>query len=75
LKKDLEKKARKDKMSQNINQNAGEKAGKKQPILKITKGKLGSKAKKKDKDSDDERAGDKGKAQQREIKGMEEMYW
>ena len=43
------------------------------PILKITKGKLGVKTKKKD--DDDEGAQDKSKMQQREIKGMEEMHW
>jgi len=48
--------------------------GKKQPILKITKGKLGSKAKKKDHD-DDPNAAANAKVSQREIKGMEEMYW
>ena len=42
--------------------------------MKITKGKLGSKAKKKDGD-DDEAAKAKGKNQQLEIKGMEEMHW
>lgn len=42
------------------------------PILKITKGKLGVKTKKKD---DDDEPQDKGKMQQREIKGMEEMHW
>jgi hypothetical protein len=43
------------------------------PILKITKGKLGVKTKKKD--DDDEGQQDKGKMMQREIKGMEEMHW
>jgi len=47
--------------------------GKKQPILKITKGKLGNKTKKRD-DGDDD-ANKKSKQTVREIRGMEEMYW
>jgi IS4 transposase len=47
---------------------------KKQPILKITKGKLGNKMKKRD-DDDDDGDKNKNKMQIREIKGMEEMYW
>lgn len=47
---------------------------KKVPILKITKGKLGTKTKKKDND-DDDGAADKNKMVTREIKGMEEMHW
>lgn len=42
--------------------------------MKITKGKLGTKTKKKDND-DDEGAADKNKMVTREIKGMEEMHW
>jgi hypothetical protein len=44
------------------------------PILKITKGKLGNKTKKKDVDEDDGGA-NKNNLQQREIRGMEEMHW
>lgn len=62
LQKDLEKKARKDKMEQNNNPAAGAAVGKKQPILRITKGKLGSKTKKKDMD-DDARSGANAKTQ------------
>ena len=40
------------------------------PILKITKGKLGTKTKKKDTD-DDDAAGDKNKMVTREIKEMD----
>jgi len=47
---------------------------KKVPILKITKGKLGTKTKKKDTD-DDDGAADRNKMVTREIKGMEEMHW
>jgi hypothetical protein len=46
---------------------------KKMPILKITKGKLGVKTKKKDDEEDNSQ--DKTKMQMREIKGMEEMHW
>ena len=55
--KDAEKKAKRDKMEQNLNIQAGQnQQGKKLPILKITKGKLGNKTKKKDNDEDAERA-------------------
>jgi hypothetical protein len=49
-------------------------AGKKIPILKITKGKLGTKTKKKDTDDDDLANANKN-MQSREIRGMEEMHW
>jgi hypothetical protein len=42
--------------------------------LKITKGKLGQKTKKKDPD-EELRNAQKDKMQQREIRGMEEIYW
>lgn len=42
--------------------------------MKITKGKLGQKTKKKDPD-EELRNAQKDKMQQREIKGMEEIYW
>lgn len=74
-KKELEKKAKKDKAEQNIlQQQTGLQQGKKQPILKITKGKLGNKTKKREED-DDEKDADKNKLMVREIKGMEEMHW
>ena len=57
------------------NQNNPNQVGKKQPILKITKGKLGGKTKKRDLDDDDAAMNAKNKLQVREIKGMEEMYW
>jgi len=50
--------------------------GKKQPRLKITKGKLGTKTKKKDLDEDDAaRAAREKQGLAREIRGMEEMHW
>lgn len=74
--KDAEKKAKRDKLEQSLNnQNNTNQQGKKQPILKITKGKLGTKTKKKDVDDEEAAARDKNKQQQREIRGMEEMYW
>lgn len=71
--KDAEKKAKRDKMEQNLNKQATTIQGK-QPRLKITKGKLGTKTKKKDLDEDDALRG-KDKAQTREIRSMEEMHW
>jgi len=44
------------------------------PTLKITKGKLGAKTKKAD-GGDSASAAAASKLQQRDIKGMEEMYW
>lgn len=44
------------------------------PTLKITKGKLGAKTKKAD-GGDDSKNAQNSKLQQRDIKGMEEMYW
>lgn len=73
--KDAEKKAKREKMDQNMNQKAAtNQGGKKQPILKITKGKLGTKTKKKDLD-DEDAMNAKNKQQTREIRGMEEMHW
>lgn len=73
--KEAEKKAKKDKAEQNIlQQQAGQQQGKKQPILKITKGKLGNKTKKREED-DDDKDKDKNKFVSREIRGMEEMHW
>jgi len=48
--------------------------GKRMPKLKITKGRLGQKLKKKGDDDDDMDKG-KEKFQAREIRGMEELYW
>jgi hypothetical protein len=53
---------------------AGQQPGKRQPTLKITKGKLGAKTKKAD-GGDDAKNAQANKMQQRDIKGMEEMYW
>lgn len=44
------------------------------PTLKITKGKLGAKTKKAA-DGDDSKNANNLKMQQRDIKGMEEMFW
>lgn len=44
------------------------------PTLKITKGKLGAKTKKSD-GADDSKNAANNKLQQRDIKGMEEMFW
>jgi hypothetical protein len=44
------------------------------PTLKITKGKLGAKTKKAS-DGDDAKNAAASKMQQRDIKGMEEMFW
>lgn len=71
--KDAEKKAKRDKMEQNLNKQATTIQGK-QPRLKITKGKLGTKTKKKDLDEDEALRG-KDKAQTREMRSMEEMHW
>jgi hypothetical protein len=72
--KDEMKKALKKKQGeQNLNVSEQGQGAKKMPVLKITKGKLGVKSKKKD--EEDEGAQDKNKMQQREIRGMEEMHW
>ena len=72
--KDAEKKAKRDKLEQSLSKQATTVQGKKQPRLKITKGKLGTKTKKKDLD-EDEALRAKDKAQTREIRSMEEMHW
>lgn len=60
--------------AQNVNTNAQD--GKKKPKVKITKGKLGSKAKKKgDVDEDELARLAAAKKNAIEIKGMEEMHW
>jgi len=74
--KDEQKKANKKKQGeQSINLADAGAGNKKVPILKITKGKLGNKTKKKDHDDDDDGGADKNKMVTREIKGMEEMHW
>lgn len=76
--KDAEKKSKKA-LEEKKNQAAGAgpgaaaTTGKRQPTLKITKGKLGAKTKKADGADDSKNAA--VKMQQRDIKGMEEMYW
>lgn len=73
--KEVEKKLKKEKMEMTLqSQNNPNAVGKKQPILKITKGKLGTKTRRKD-DDDDDAANKNKKFVAREIKGMEEMYW
>jgi hypothetical protein len=73
--KEVEKKLKKEKMEMTLqSQNNPNAVGKKQPILKITKGKLGTKTRRKD-DDDDDAANKNKKFVAREIRGMEEMYW
>jgi hypothetical protein len=73
-KEEMKKANKKKQGEQNLNLADASQGNKRVPILKITKGKLGTKTKKKDTD-DDDGAADKGKMQAREIKGMEEMHW
>jgi hypothetical protein len=72
--KDAEKKARRnaEELSKQANVGKGDE-GKRKPYLKLTKGRLGTKIRKKD-DDGDAGAGNKGMAD-REIKGMEEIHW
>lgn len=58
----------------NVNLNQMEGNGKLKPILTITKGKLGTKTRKRDPDEEARLAG-ANKGQQRDIKGMEEIHW
>eukprot|EP00347_Sterkiella_histriomuscorum_P023011 403336298 len=74
--KDAEKKSKKLQEEKKLQQ-AGQQqqqTGKRVPTIKITKGKLGQKTKKKDPD-EELRNAQKDKMQQREIRGMEEIYW
>jgi len=79
LKRDAEKKARKEKMESNMQALAatgtGQQVGKRKPQIKITKGKLGTKTKKKDSDDDEAARLAAMKKHTIEIKGMEEMHW
>lgn len=73
--KDAEKKARKDKEElAKLQANKNDQGEKRKPYLKITKGRLGAKTKKKDPD-EEARLAAKDKMQQRDIRGMEEMHW
>lgn len=58
----------------NVNLNQMEGNGKLKPILTITKGKLGTKTRKRDPDEEARLTG-ANKGQQRDIKGMEEIHW
>ena len=49
--------------------------GKLKPILTITKGKLGTKTRKRDPDEEARLAALANKGQSRDIKGMEEIHW
>lgn len=76
LKKDAEKKAKKEKLeSTQLNTNTQTQNGKKKPQVKITKGKLGVKIRKKDDDDDEEARLAAAKKNTIEIRGMEEMHW
>lgn len=77
--KEMEKKARREKQDQSaavgaLGANAGKGPGR-VPILKITKGKLGTKTKKKDVDDDDAARANQGKKSDFERKEMSEMHW
>ena len=74
LLKEQEKSKRKNKQEVNLDPGSAAMGNKKVPILKITKGKLGSKTKKKDPD-EEARLAARNKVQQLEIRGMEEMHW
>mmetsp|Transcript_16751 Transcript_16751/g.22593 ORF Transcript_16751/g.22593 Transcript_16751/m.22593 type:complete len:423 (+) Transcript_16751:1113-2381(+) len=58
--------------TQNINQDGD---GKLKPILTISKGKLGTKTRKRDPDEEARLAALAKQGQQRDIKGMEEIHW
>jgi hypothetical protein len=76
LKKDAEKKAKKEKLeSTQMNTNTQTQNGKKKPQIKITKGKLGVKIRKKDDDDEEEARLAAMKKNTIEIRGMEEMHW
>jgi hypothetical protein len=77
--KDAEKKSKKAQEEKKNQAAAGgaqaqQQTGKRMPTLKITKGKLGAKTKKAS-DGDDGKSAAASKMQQRDIKGMEEMFW
>lgn len=68
--KDAEKKARKNLAEQQQNTNKQDE-GKRKPYLKLTKGRLGTKVRKKD----DDGAGIQVQQMERDIQGMESMHW
>lgn len=74
--KDAEKKSKREKEEKKLQQagQQNQQPGKRVPTLKITKGKLGQKTKKID-PNEELRNQQKDKMQQRDIKGMEELYW
>ena len=59
----------------NVNLNALGDTGKLKPILTITKGKLGTKTRKRDPEEEARLAALANKGQSRDIKGMEEIHW
>ena len=59
----------------NVNMNALQDGDKLKPILTITKGKLGTKTRKRDPDEEARLAALANKGQSRDIKGMEEIHW
>lgn len=61
--------------STQLNTNTQTQNGKKKPQVKITKGKLGVKIRKKDDDDDEEARLAAAKKSSIEIRGMEEMHW
>lgn len=71
-KKDAEKKLRRnmEEMKNQATNNKGEE-GKRKPYLKLTKGRLGTKIRKKDDDGDAKQQ----VTMERDIKGMEELHW
>ena len=72
--KDAEKKARRnaEELSKQAVTGKGGEEGKRKPYLKLTKGRLGTKIRKKDDDGD---ANAKQNFAQHDIKGMEEIHW
>ena len=72
--KDAEKKARRnaEELSKQAVAGKGGEEGKRKPYLKLTKGRLGTKIRKKDDDGD---ANAKQNFAQHDIKGMEEIHW
>jgi len=73
--KDAEKKARRDAEElSKLQANTKDNEGKRKPYLKITKGRLGMKTKKKDPE-EEARLAAAQKTQARDIKGMEEIHW
>lgn len=71
-KRDAEKKALRNAAEQQTNTVTKGDEGKRKPYLKLTKGRLGTKIRKKD---DDDGAANKNVQMDRDIKGMEEIHW